>query len=287
MRKWVDKYLTEVANNNDNIKLIIADVGDFPLFSSLHPKKFINAGVSESNAIGLAAGLSSEGFQVFVYGVSSFFLYRAHEQLKFSVAYWKKNITFIGVGFGWKYYNIGIGHFCPDDILLVQTLPSMDIYTPYLLSQLKKVLNEQCINPRYLRLTANIVEEDACVKFPNKEFVIVSYGEMVKSCLKVIKQINEIGFDIGFVALDNLKDDYVSLSLAPFKKSTVIVVEDQCKRGGIFPQLLEKDFYRVHRIGLPLLPDKVANTREELLEMYGLDDHSICKKIKDIVLKYG
>ena len=55
----------------------------------------------------------------------------------------------------------------------------------------------------------------------------------------------------------------------------------------IYPQLLEKDFYRVHRIGLPLLPDKVANTREELLEMYGLDDHSICKKIKDIVLKYG
>ena len=103
MRKWVDKYLTEVANNNDNIKLIIADVGDFPLFSSLHPKKFINAGVSESNAIGLAAGLSSEGFQVSVYGVSSFFLYRAYEQLKFSVAYWKKNITFIGVGFHWNW----------------------------------------------------------------------------------------------------------------------------------------------------------------------------------------
>ena len=32
---------------------------------------------------------------------------------------------------------------------------------------------------------------------------------------------------------------------------------------------------------------KVCHKFEHLLEMYGLDDHSICKKIKDIVLKYG
>ena len=51
MRKWVDRYLSEVADANNKVKLIIADVGDFPEFAKRHPEQFINAGVSESNAV--------------------------------------------------------------------------------------------------------------------------------------------------------------------------------------------------------------------------------------------
>ena len=47
MRKWLDIYLSELAKTDSKVRLLIADVGDFPCFSKEHPDKFINVGVSE------------------------------------------------------------------------------------------------------------------------------------------------------------------------------------------------------------------------------------------------
>ena len=283
MRKWFDKYLTDIAHINKMIRLIIADVGDFPLFSSNHPDKFINAGVSESNAIGLAAGLSSEGYKVYIYGVSSFFLYRSYEQLKYSVSYWKKNVTFVGVGFGWKYYNIGIGHFCPDDILLVQTLPYFEIHTPFQLSQLKNILFEESNNPRYIRLTANIVDESFYEAEMNKQkCILVSYGEMVKTSMAVIERLKTKNIDAGLIALQSLNEDYVISRVSAIKNTALIIIEDQYERGGVYPILRNYCSNVVLHIGLPLLPNKIAGSRQDLMKMYGLDIESIYKRITNI-----
>lgn len=284
MRKWVDIYLTKIANQDRMVKLIIADVGDFPQFSNQHPDKFINAGVSESNAVGLAAGLASEGFRVFIYGISSFFLYRAYEQLKYSVAYWKKNITLIGVGFGWKYYNIGIGHFCPDDILLVQNLPGFEIHTPYLLHQLCKILSTKSENPRYIRLTANIVEQNQIKKdYTPHNNMIISYGEMVKTSLSIAKKISIKKRDIGLVALSNLDEKYVKARMSLYEKVKLIVIEDQCKKGGILPILKDLNANIVLSIGLPLLPNEIAASRHELMKKYGFDEESLYSKILKVI----
>lgn len=282
MRKWVDKYLADIASINKKIRLIIADVGDFPEFANKHKDKFINAGVSESNAIGLAAGLASEGYQVYVYGVSSFFLYRAFEQLKYSVAYWNKNVTFIGVGFGWKYYNIGIGHFCPDDILLTQTLPNFEIHTPYKLSQLKDILLNESLNPRYIRLTANIVDE-SYVDFFNDgyDFIIVTYGELVKNSIEVINYFQRNNKNIGLIALQTLDSNYIRERLFSCRKTSLIVIEDQYGQGGLLPILRELGAKVVLNFGLPILPDKVAMSREELVQMYGLDVKTLCDSISN------
>jgi transketolase len=284
MRKWVDIYLTKIANQDRMVKLIIADVGDFPQFSNQHPDKFINAGVSESNAVGLAAGLASEGFRVFIYGISSFFLYRAYEQLKYSVAYWKKNITLIGVGFGWKYYNIGIGHFCPDDILLVQNLPGFEIHTPYLLHQLCKILSTKSENPRYIRLTANILEQNQIKKdYAPHNNMIISYGEMVKTSLSIAKKISIKKRDIGLVALSNLDEKYVKARMSLYEKVKLIVIEDQCKKGGILPILKDLNANIVLSIGLPLLPNEIAASRHELMKKYGFDEESLYSKILKVI----
>lgn len=276
MRKWVDKYLAEIASNNSNTRLIIADVGDFPKFADKHPDKFINAGVSESNAIGLAAGLASEGYHVYVYGVSSFFLYRAFEQLKYSIAYWRKNVSFIGVGFGWKYFNIGIGHFCPDDILLIQSLPNFEIHTPYKLSQLREVLSLETHYPRYIRLTANIVDEDYCDSNTfNNDYLVITYGEMVTTAINVVSRLRNSNIQVGIISLQNLDYYYVKERLPSLTSTPVIVIEDQCNRGGLLPILKDIDVNVEHYFGLPLLPDKVADSRESLVQMYGLDVDTI------------
>lgn len=283
MRKWVDKYLAEVADTNIKIKLIIADVGDFPEFSKRHPEKFINAGVSESNAVGVAAGLASAGYYVYIYGVSSFFLYRAYEQLKYSVSYWRKNVTFIGVGFGWKYFNIGIGHFCPDDILLVQGLPHFEIHTPYNLTQLKNLLRQSSENPRYIRLTANIVNNLTIRNFQDCPFIITCYGEMARTCISIVESLNAKGYNVGVVPFSCLNKDVIEQGIYNNKQSKFIVIEDQCELGGLYPLLRDINANIISHICLPLLPNLVSSSREDLLKGYNLDEESITKKILEII----
>ena len=283
MRKWVDRYLSEIADANNKVKLIIADVGDFPEFSKRHPEQFINAGVSESNAVGLAAGLASAGYCVYIYGVSSFFLYRAYEQLKYSVSYWHKNITFIGVGFGWKYFNIGIGHFCPDDVLLIQSLPYFEIHTPYNLTQLKELLHHSSLNPRYIRLTANIVREDSNNYLSNSPVLITCYGEMVEACLSVVSSLTQQGYDVGLLPFSCLDKKKIETEIKKHEQSKFIVVEDQCNLGGLYPILRDINTIIITHICLPLLPNQVSSSRKELLKAYNLDEDSITNRIIEAI----
>ena len=149
MRQSADEILTELAYEDTNIRLIIVDIGEFPLFEKNHADKFLNIGVAESNAPGIAAGLASEGMRVYIYGVSGFLLYRAFEQIKISIAYWKQPVTILGSGFGWKYSFIGRGHFTPDDIAIMRLMPNMEILTPCKEETLKSMLYKKTDNPRY------------------------------------------------------------------------------------------------------------------------------------------
>ena len=283
MRKWVDRYLSEIADTNNKVKLIIADVGDFPEFSKRHPELFINAGVSESNAVGVAAGLASAGYCVYIYGVSSFFLYRAYEQFKYSVSYWHKNVTFIGVGFGWKYFNIGIGHFCPDDILLVQSLPYFEIHTPYNLTQLYELLQQPSKNPRYIRLTANIVYDGSKNHFANSSVLIICYGEMVGVCLSVVKSLNLQGYNVGILPFSYLDKKNIENEIKNHVQSKFIVIEDQCELGGLYPILRDINACIILHICLPLLPNIVSSSRKDLLKGYKLDEDSITNQIIEVI----
>lgn len=286
MRKWVDTYLTELANEDSSIRLLIADVGDFPLFSQRHPDKFINVGVSESNCIGIASGLSFEGLRVFVYGVSSFFLYRAYEQLKYSVSYWRRNVTFIGVGFGWKYFNIGAGHFCPDDIALVKSLPFFRVSVPSTLKQLLASLRDTENSPKYIRLTANILPdgEESDTVVDSADMVIATYGEMVILCREVVKAINSSGdVSIGLMSIQSIDNEAISDLAERLGDKKVVVVEDHINQGGLFSRLLEKNVKVCGHINLPLCPDKVAETRQSLVKLYGMDKESIINYIMSVI----
>ena len=48
-----------------------------------------------------------------------------------------------------------------------------------------------------------------------------------------------------------------------------------------------KENINLYRVAFEGATAKADEFIAKLTEMYGLDDHSICKKIKDIVLKYG
>lgn len=284
MRKWFDKYLAQEAESDPSIRLLIADVGEFPLFTEKHPDKFINAGVSESNVIGVAGGLASEGCRVFVYGVSGFFLYRAYEQFKYSIAYWCKNVTFVGVGFGWKYYPIGTGHFTPDDIALMRLMPNMIIHTPYKLSQLQNLItNKKSIFPSYIRLTSNIVDEKFPSVLESNNYTLITYGEMAQTAINVVHHLRSLKHDIGYILIDSWKETDLDVLIMRHKSQSCFLIEDHYKIGGLKDILLDRECNIKYHAHLPINTSLISDSRKGLVQLYNLDEECITSNIISIL----
>ena len=63
MRNIFINKLTDLAKNNKNIFLLVADIGYGVVeeFQNKYPDRFLNVGVAEQNMTGIAAGLAAEG----------------------------------------------------------------------------------------------------------------------------------------------------------------------------------------------------------------------------------
>jgi transketolase len=102
MRDIFIEELISAAEENSSIRLIVGDLGYGVIesFRERFPNQFINAGVAEQNMMGMAAGMASEGLQVFVYSIANFPTFRCAEQIRNDVAYHKLPVTIVSVGGG-------------------------------------------------------------------------------------------------------------------------------------------------------------------------------------------
>ena len=158
MRKLLIKELIRL-NNNKKIYLIINDLGFNVVepFQKKYPDRFFNAGVSEQNMMGMAAGIASEQCKVFVYSIANFSTFRCAEQIRNDVDYHKLPVTIVSVGSGVGYGNLGYSHHALQDYSLMRSLPNMLILSPGNNNELISVLNYINKNPQpsYLRLDKN------------------------------------------------------------------------------------------------------------------------------------
>ena len=84
MRFIFVEELIKFAKKNKDVHLVTSDLGyrAFEKFAKLFPGRFLNVGVSESNMIGVAAGMAMNGKKVFVYSILPFVLFRSLEQIR-------------------------------------------------------------------------------------------------------------------------------------------------------------------------------------------------------------
>ena len=132
MRKEFIKILCEKAEVDKKIFLIVADIGFGVIepFAKNFPKNFINVGVSEQNMAGMAAGIASEGYKVFIYSIANFSTFRCAEQIRNDIDYHKLNVTIVSVGAGVSYGSQGYTHHALQDYSLMRSFPNMEIISP-------------------------------------------------------------------------------------------------------------------------------------------------------------
>ena len=156
MRNAFVTALVEAARKDPAIYLITPDLGFSVLepFAEEFPERFLNCGIAEQNAIGIAAGLALNGMKPYVYSIVPFAVSRPYEQIKVDVAYMEANVKIVGVGAGFAYGPAGATHHALDDIAIMRTLPNMAVVAPGSVNEARELVRYSTTHagPMYIRL---------------------------------------------------------------------------------------------------------------------------------------
>ena len=175
MRKF---FIKQLVKSNKNNYLLINDLGYGVIepFKKKFPDRIFNAGVSEQNMMGMAAGIASEKCNVFVYSIANFSTFRCAEQIRNDIDYHKLPVTIVSVGSGVGYGNLGYTHHALQDYALMRSFPNMQILSPGNNNELIGFLNYIKKNPQpsYLRLDKSEHED---IKYKK---ILISPGKIIK-----------------------------------------------------------------------------------------------------------
>ena len=109
MRRTFGKMITELADRDDKIIVIVGDIGYrvFDEFRAKHPDRFINIGICEQSMIGVSAGMALEGLKPWVYTITPFLIERPFEQIKLDINEQNVNVKLVGFA---DYPSLGPSH---------------------------------------------------------------------------------------------------------------------------------------------------------------------------------
>ncbi|KYG63074.1 hypothetical protein AZI86_15250 [Bdellovibrio bacteriovorus] len=287
MKKYFFSWMREHLRHNPHCVLLLCDLG-YPEaldLIALHPDHVINVGVAEQNAALLAKGLCSQGFEVFIYGISSFTLWRAAEGLRMYFDPTDR-LRVIGNGGGFGYGIMGSSHHSLDDLGLVSLWRHWTSWIPRrdqeLTSLLKKV--SPLKGPHYIRLTNNdLPTTDEFCALSNtgggERVTVVTYGPLLDLVLPVLKDDSDVQiFGINTWPLD------VKTIQSHFEKSQRIVFFEEHQIEGSLSQKIAS-VLEGPRAGIHIHAISQSSTngsRNYLLASQGFESQNIRRNVNSI-----
>lgn len=297
-REVIAKILFERAKNDKSIMVLTTDArfsASIDIFAEKLPEQFIDVGIAEQNAIGIAAGLSKMGKKPFVFSPACFVTSRCVDQIKVDVVYSRSNVKIIGVSGGVSYGALGYTHHAINDIAIMRSFPNMIIILPSDPVQAKAFTEYlvEYVGPVYVRVGRNpvpIIYEDgmnfeigkANILIDGTDVAIIGIGETTYHCLKAGEILRKMGISAEVVDMPTVKPLDTDLLLKISKDiGAIIVVEEHTIHGGLGSAIAEFIVTKYPALmEIISLPDDfvIAGTQGEVLEYYGLTCEKIAEK---------
>ena len=310
MRTAFIQELNELADQDDRVCLIVGDLGFSVIdeFANKHPDQFVNAGVSEQNMIGLAAGMALTGKIVFTYSIGNFATLRCLEQIRNDVCYHRANVKVVAVGGGLAYGNLGVTHHASEDVAIMRALPNMTVVAPgdpveaRLATRAVVALDGPC----YLRLGKAgepVVHEKepqfalghAITVREGGDITLIASGGMLATADKVARDLAGRGLGVRLVSMHTVKPiDRDAVARAAGETRYVFTLEEHSVEGGLGGAVaeimaeLDPGHAPLKRIGLRPEFNKTVGDQNYLKAMHGLDEESVLKTIQQVITRsYG
>lgn len=292
--------LYNIAKIDSNVIFLTADLGSLSLekFKRDLKNQYINIGIAEQNMVGVAAGLSLTGKNVFIYGLAAFVTSRCFEQIKINLSYMNLSVKIIGSGPGFVYANDGATHNITNDISIMRSLPNMVIYSPsdhITMSNVTKI-SYKSKNPVYIRVDKGefpqLYSENKNQDFSDglsllktgKDLLIITTGIMTHKAFKLADKLKDI-IDIGIIDIYRIKPINEKLLLSLIEQfDAIVTLEEHSIIGGIGSIVCEilADNQKNVRIKRFAIADRYCDkhgNREWLHSFYGLDIDNVYSKI--------
>jgi transketolase len=154
MRRQFVSHLIEEMRKNDKIFVLTGDLG-YGLFDGLKqefPDRFVNVGSCEQLMVGMAVGMSYEGWIPVCYSITPFMIYRPFEFIRNYLNHELANVKLVGGGRDKDYHNLGFSHHAEDDTKIMKTMENIKLLKPEVLT--KEIVTDFLYNnsPSYINL---------------------------------------------------------------------------------------------------------------------------------------
>lgn len=269
-------------------------------FAQKLPKQHINVGISEQNAVGIAAGLATTGKVPFVVTYAVFGSMRACEQIRQEVCYTKLNVKILCSHGGLTPANDGASHQGIEDMGIMRTLPNMTVIMPADYTSARKLIAKayEYEGPVYLRFTRDAVpdlyqgEEEfeigkAKKLYEGEDLTIFANGDTVAIAQEAVLSLRTQGIRAALYDVHTIKPlDRAAVLEAVRKNGRIITVEDHTIFNGlgsaVCEVVAEAGKGKVVRIGVP---DRFGESApyEELLKMNGITAEAICHRAQELM----
>ena len=264
-------------------------------FAQQYPKRFTDVGIAEGCAASLASGMAKQGL-VPVFAVYSSFLQRSYDMLIHDVSLLHLHVV-ICVDRAGLVGSDGETHHGLFDVAYLRSVPAMKVLAPASFSELKEMMTlalEQYDGPvavRYPRggecsYTENHTARETVLR-NGKDITVVSYGTLISEALKASVQMEKLGISAEVIKLSELDGDRFPLVMKSLRKTKrLIVAEEICSAGCMGAVLTAAAACegipvtaRFLNLGKGIV---VHGSREQLMDTYGIDSHTIVSTASEI-----
>ena len=283
------------AGKDERIVVVDGDVNNSTFtnhFMERYPDRFFNAGIAESNMVGIAAGLAAAGKIPVAASFSTFLMSNAFDQIRMSVAFPNLNVKLVGSHAGISIGEDGPSQMAIEDIALACALPGFTVVVPADATSAKAatlaMLERE--GPTFLRCgrpkVPVIYQEGADFQLgranqlrDGDDVTIIANGIMVCMALDAAEALAKEGVQARVVDMHTVKPiDTAAIESAANETCGIVVAEEHLAYGGLGATVAmvtaEK---RPVRMAFVNLGDTFATSGkpDELLTQYGLTPGAI------------
>mgnify|MGYP006287588287 CR=1 FL=1 len=302
-RSGFGEALFELGKNNPDVVGLCADLtGSLKMnkFADAFPDRFYQAGISEANMMGMAAGLATGGKIPFTGTFANFSTGRVFDQIRQSIAYSNKNVKICASHAGITLGEDGATHQIMEDIGLMKMLPNMTVINTCDFNQTHAATHAIAahLGPVYLRFgrpkVPNFTPVDgefnigeAILFREGKDVSVFATGHLVWKALEAASVLTEKGIDTEVINIHTIKPlDRDAVMESILKTRCAVTAEEHQIFGGLGETIagfVARNFPTpIEMVGMN---DQFGESGkpEQLLEKYGMDTQDIVDAVELVV----
>ena len=304
-RQSYGEALVELGAEHDDFVVFDADLAaatQTGKFKAAYPDRFFDAGIAESNMMGLAAGVATTGRVAFASTFAMFAAGRAFEQVRNSIGYPHLNVKIGATHAGISVGEDGATHQCNEDIALMRTIPGMTVIVPADDVEAKAAVRaayetDGPVYMRFGRLAVPVFNDPETYEFQlgkgvvlreGTDVTIVATGLMVAEALAAADELAEKGVSTEVINIHTIKpldEELVRASAA--KTGHVVTAEEHSVIGGLGDAVLaalSESPVPLRKLGVNDVFGE-SGPAVDLLHKYNLDAAGIVAAVEGLLAK--